>query len=303
MNDERDLLEKIQDLVEAAKLKPAVIPKVVPDKIKKPMTIELNLSDIHYGKKTETFDLEICRRRLRDLVQVTLKEIERNKKHFNVERLIVALLGDIIESETMHGLESSRSCEMSNMEQGQAAIESLFYDVLLPLARTGLKIDVPAVTGNHDRTEKEKTHVRRGKVHITWIIYNTLKLLCEAKGLTNVTFHIPTGINVLLDIYGNPALYEHLDESKAPTKDALQKLMMKRSKQYKQIIKFLRGGHWHEFTMYGRGEIIVNDSVPGPDGYSDNLGFDSMAGQTLVFYVATKTRPNCFYRVFPVYLK
>jgi hypothetical protein len=303
MDDERDLLEKIEDLVQNAKLKPVSIPKVVADKEKKPMTIELNLSDIHYGKKTETFNLEVCRRRMRDLVRVTLKEIERSKKHFNVERLIVALLGDIIESETMHGIESSRSSEMSNMEQGQAAIESLFYDVLLPLAKTGLQIDVPAVTGNHDRTEKEKTHVRRGKVHITWIIYNTLKLLCEAKGLTNVTFHIPTGINVLLEIYGDAALYEHYDESKAPTKEALQKLMMKRSKQYKRIIKFMRGGHWHEFTMYGRGEIIVNDSVPGPDGYSDNLGFDSMAGQTLVFYVATKTRPNCFYRVFPVYLK
>lgn len=303
MEEERELLERIEDLVSSAKLQKVALPKVSPAKDKKRMTIELNLSDIHYGKKTETFNLEVCRRRMRDLVAVTLKEIDRNKKHFNVERLIVSIIGDIIESETMHGIESSRSSEMSNMEQGQAAIESLFYDVILPLAQTGLPIDIPAVTGNHDRTEKEKTHVRRGRVHITWIIYNTLKLLCQAKGLTNVKFHISEGINVLLDIYGNPALYEHGDEAKNTTKDTLQKLLLKRSKQFQKIIKFFRLGHFHEFTMYGRGEIIINDSVPGPDGYSDNLGFDSMAGQTLVFYVETKTRPNCFYRVFPVYLK
>src|SRR5690606_42018520 len=68
-------------------------------------------------RSTVTFNLEILKKRLKEVTDVTLKEIARDQAHYNVERLIIALLGDIIESYTMHNLESARGCEFGNSRQ------------------------------------------------------------------------------------------------------------------------------------------------------------------------------------------
>jgi len=285
------LLSALKGVIEEAALNKIAVPKVTLSADKPDMTMELMLSDIHYGKKTEQFDLTVCRERIREVVRVTLEELERSKRHYSVSRIIVALLGDIIESFSMHGLES-------------AAIQSLFYDVIVPMAKTGLTIDVVGVTGNHDRTEYDRTYVTPGKKNVTWVIYNMLKMLAEAHKLTNVSFLIPEGPYQVLDVYDNKVLYEHGDAKGVSTnKQVLIKHLANRSRQVGEILNFLRLGHFHEYTCYGRGEIIINDSVPGPDGYSDAHGYNSCSGQTLNFYIETKERPNCFYKSFPIYLK
>ena len=88
----------------------------------------------------------------------TLEYIEFKKDQgYNVERIIISLLGDIMESYTMHGSESSLSCEFGNPRQIYSAIKVLFDEIFLPIAMTGIKIDVPSVAGNHDRTEVNRT--------------------------------------------------------------------------------------------------------------------------------------------------
>jgi predicted phosphodiesterase len=302
LSTQEELLERIQDLVngiKSYKFKPAKVKKV---KGKKPMTIEVMLSDLHYGKKTDTFDLAVARKRMNQLKDTLIAEIERCNKLYNVERVILALLGDIIESATMHGLESSRGCEFGNSRQVQEAITSIFYDMILPVAMTGLKIDIPAVTGNHDRSESNRTMNDPGEENLTYIIYKTLELLCQQTGLKNVKFYIPKQPYQVLDIYGNTACYEHFDNAKANTRTALNALLSDRQGQIKKIIDFFRGGHFHEATIYGRGRIIVNDSLPGPDSYSNVKGYESHSGQIINYYVPTDERPTCYYRSFPVYL-
>jgi predicted phosphodiesterase len=305
---EKELFEKqalvaIQDAIKAIKVEKVNIPKLKSNHKKRSMTVELMLSDIHYGKKTKTFNLEVCRKRMRQLTTVLLQEIEDNKKLYNVEKVIVALLGDIIESYTMHGIESTLSCEFGNARQMQAAIESLYKDVLIPVAMTGLQVIVPCVTGNHDRTEHSRTFNDPGLNNMTWVIYNSLKDLCEASGMKNVKFHIPTDSYVLLDIYGNHCLYEHGDNTKSNTKNAFEALINNRSKQLGKVIDFARFGHYHEYACYDRGRIIINESVCGQDSYANVLGHSSTAGQTINYYIETTERPSCFYKSFPVWLE
>jgi predicted phosphodiesterase len=265
------------------------------------MTMELMLSDIHYGKKTKTFNLEVCRARMRKLTEVFLQELERKTKEgYNVERIIIALLGDIIESYTMHGLESAVGCEFGNAQQVQAAITSLYNDVILPIAKTGIKIDVPCVTGNHDRSDTSRTMNDPGVNNLTWIIYNSLAEMCKIAGLKSVKFEITKGSYIIIDIYGNKSLLEHGDNCRSPGKKSFETLMEQRGRQNNTTIHFGRFGHWHEYAVYDRGRIIVNESVCGMDSYAEVKGYDSKAGQTINFYVATKNRPNCFYHSFPV---
>lgn len=290
----------IRDSLKEIPIEKVTLPKLEA-KTGQSMTMELMLSDIHYGKKTPRFDLAICRSRMQKLSKVFLEELDRKTKEgYNVERVIVALLGDIIESYTMHGLESAVGCEFGNAQQVQSAITSLYYDVLLPIAKTGIKVDVPCVTGNHDRSETGRTMNDPGLNNLTWIIYTSLEEMCRIAGLTNVKFEIAKGSYLIIDIYGNKSLLEHGDNCKSNGKKSFESLMEQRGRQNNTTIHFGRFGHWHEYAVFDRGRIIVNESVCGMDSYAEVKGYDSKAGQTINYYVATKNRPNCFYHSFPV---
>lgn len=296
------ILHAVRQAVSGVKLKNSRVaaPKSAGDK--RNMTMELLLSDLHYGKLTDNFDSDVARDRASNLTDVFLGEYKTQSKIFNIDKIIIAMLGDMIESYTMHGLESAASCEMGNSEQIVLCITSLFEDVIAPVAKLGVPIFVPCVTGNHDRTEKEKTFNKTGKSNVTWVIYHTLKMLCTSCGWDHVDFEIAENNYLLVDIYSNKCLYEHGDHVRSTNKKVLETHMANRSKQLNCMIDFMRLGHWHEVTMYEQGRIIINGSLPGQDSYSDIKGYNSQAFQVINYYIETEERPNCFYKSFPVYL-
>lgn len=297
-----DILESVKSIVLKNNKLKFKIPKFKTSKEKSSMTIELMLSDLHFGKITKDFNKEIARKRMGELLASMIREITNHRKIFNVDRIIVALIGDMIESYTMHGIESTMSCEMGNSEQIQFAIEALFWDVFAPLGALGIKIDVPAVTGNHDRTEKNMTYNNPGRENVTYIIYKTLKMLCIASGFKNINFIIPDEPYCVLEIYGDLALYEHCPSSRSNTTVALEKAIFDRSSQIGKLITFYRYGHFHQNVMHDRGRMIGNGSLPGNDSYSEIKGYKSHPTQVINFYIKTKTRPTSFYKSFPVYL-
>jgi hypothetical protein len=192
LNYEKKLLNTVNSALLSLKPKKQVIRRKPKNKKKIPMTMELMLSDIHYGKKTQTFNLDICRNRMRKLTGVFIDEmLTKEKQGYTVEKFIVALIGDIIESYTMHGTESALSCEFGNARQIQEAVDSIFDDIILPLAQVGVDIVVPAVCGNHDRVEVNRTYNNPGENYMTWVIYKALEKYCNLSGLTNVKFQIP----------------------------------------------------------------------------------------------------------------
>lgn len=293
-------------------VKPPKLPKQRVSKSKGPrMTKELLLSDIHYGKLIvkdgmTKFDLDICRARMQQITRKTIDDIIRDKAHYNVEKLVIGLLGDIIESETMHGLESARGCEFGNPEQVEAATKSLFQDVIYPLAMAGRElgftVDIDAICGNHDRSEKDKTFHLPGRYHWTWVIYNHLQDCCTYMGLDNVTFRIPESSYIVREFYGTSYLYEHGDRFRSYNLKSAEEYVAKRAAQLKTILAGMRFGHFHTSITYGPGSIIANGSVCGGDSYAEVLGFATIAGQTLSSYVETENRPTSFFKTFTIYL-
>lgn len=303
-----DLLEKIEQTILNIGLKKESIPKAPKkNKNKKNMTLELLFSDVHYGKFIDSVEgnfvnVDVIRTRVRRIAESVIKEISMENQYFNVERLIVAMLGDIIENANFHGMESTKACEFSSSRQIQEAIQSIYEDLLVPLAKTGLQIDVPCVTGNHDRWDHNKTYVKPGEDNATYIIYKTLEMMCRMSGLTNVKFDIPTGLYTSIEVYGNHVLYEHGDELQSLNRNTMLTHMYKRQGQLNRVLSFFRVGHWHEPVQYGQGKIMVNGSVPGQDSYADSKGFWSEPVQILNYYVQTEKRSTCFYKSFPIYL-
>lgn len=300
----QDLLSEIKDLIDNVKFtKPKVVKPSI-DKKKRKMTIEVMLTDLHYGKKTKTFNAVVARKRMKKYGEVVLSDYKRYSAHYNPEHFILYMGGDMIENASFHGSESLRASEFGNSEQVVLAIRSLYEDMIVPVAATGRRITVVAVRGNHDRYSEHQTYQDPGKEDLTWIIYKTLEQLCELANLKNVTFKIPEGVYHVEDIYGCPVLYEHGDHVKGGlARKTFESHMSKRSKQVGKLIKFGRFGHFHEKTMFGRGKIIVNASLAGQDGYSEINGYDSEASQTINYYIETENRPDPFYHSFPVCLE
>jgi len=304
-----DLLETISNTVKSMSLHKYKIPKKPPKaKTKKNMTLELLFSDVHYGKYIDNIDgnfvdCKVIRERVKKIADTVIKEIERESKSFNVERLVLALMGDIIENADFHGQESEKGCEFSTSRQVQEAINSMFYDLILPIAMTGIDILVPCVTGNHDRIGLHKTYQKPGEDNLTFIIYSTLELLCRQSGLTNIKFEIVKGLYTVVQVYGNNIVLEHGDEFKNINRDTMANQMSRRQAQLGKVVHFIRVGHWHEPVQYGQGRMMVNGSVPGQDSYADSRGFCSEAVQIMNYYVQTDKRNTCFFRSFPIYLQ
>lgn len=294
--DTDDLLEQLQSMVNKVPrgkaIKAIKVPKVAG---KTDMTVEALISDVHVGKLTDTFNVQVCRDRLRLFTRVLLQEIERKRSHYNVERLILAILGDLIENYVLHP-DSPANCEFQNPEQIRYAIELLFEEVLVPLAMTRMEIDVVCVGGNHDRQDEDKTCQKPSKNGFGWVIYQTLKMLCDRAGFKNLRWTIPEGVYVALEVYGDHILYEHGDWIKGDnSRKAFLANITKRSAQLGVIIKGLRIGHWHEHCVYDNGRVIVNGSVPGQDSYADVQGFNSLPAQVINYYVRTKNRSSSYY--------
>lgn len=291
-----------EQAVKSLKLKKEKVKKPKVSKSKRNMTVELLLSDWHIGKKTKKFDVVVAEQRIDKYMEVFWKEVSMYEKKFNIEKIIIASVGDLLENYLMHDLESAIGCEFNNPEQMRVGMELLFNKVIAPISREGYKVDFIGVTGNHDRPDRSKTKVDPGKNHLTWPIYHALKMLSEVSGFKNTKFHIPENYGMVLDIYGSNVLYEHGDNLKSKAAKPCDDHMAKRSSQLGIMIDMMRSGHFHEYTVYGRGKVIINESLAGQDGYSETSGYTSHAGQTINYYIENKDRPNSFYHSFPVYL-
>jgi hypothetical protein len=101
--DREDILEAIKgsakDLNKLSDTKTVKLPKFKKDK--KGMTLELLISDVHVGKLTKTFDNEILKRRLKQISDTTIKEMQRSAEHYKIDKIIIAFIGDMIESATI----------------------------------------------------------------------------------------------------------------------------------------------------------------------------------------------------------
>ena len=302
-NDRDDILDAIKSAakeVNRIKIKPL---KNAKKSNKLGITKELLLSDIHFGKKTEDFNLEICKKRLEEVVHATVGEIQRDSKEYNIDEIVVAILGDIIENYSMHVLESAKGCEFGNAKQIYEASINLFKIVLLPLNQLGIKMRVVCVTGNHDRDGVNRTYHNPGEENFTHIIYNTLKNFAEFSGLKNIQFIIPKESWAVIDVYGNTILYEHYDNCKNADRKGLESLMTKRSNQLGIGIDYMRGGHYHEPTSFRNGRMQINGCLTGNDSFASVLGFNAEASQTLNTFANSKNRRYKMYRSFNILLE
>ena len=113
----------------------------------------LVLSDLHAGKRTESFNLDVLNKRLSAIFQNTSKLLNIIGKAYNIEELRVFFLGDFVDGDSIYPSQQSHLDERANYPLEQAGV---LADMLVPgLIDVQSQLDVPvivdAVRGNHGR--------------------------------------------------------------------------------------------------------------------------------------------------------
>lgn len=262
-------------------------PDFVHETIGRPITIELLFSDLQIGKLMDDFDSEVAARRVDEWVQVVLTRIAQYQMQgYQIEKIVLACLGDIIESDKKH-INSGRACDIGTADQIKLGIEWLFNKVIMNLATVGVPIDVVMITGNHDHDGHGLNMFNPGREHLSWPMYHAVRMLTEAANI-NATFHIPTGSFHVHDIYGQKVLYEH-GVGVATSGAALKKHVGNRIDQLKEYITLFRMGDKHNISRFNNDRHVVNGAFFG-DGrngeeYSSIVGYDGEPAQLMFAHV------------------
>lgn len=256
-----------------------------------PVTVELLLSDLQIGKLSASYNTQIARRRLFEYCRTALFQIEQKANAgYRIERIVLGLLGDIIESDRKHE-NSAKATDSTSAEQIFDAISGIFEFVIEPLARLGIPLDIYGIVGNHDWDGHGLNMFEPGKSQFSWPLYRSLEMLTVRSGYSHVTWTIPEGTYAIVDFYGQKALYEH-GVGVSNTENAMKAHKIKRSEQERDYITYFRMGDKHTVTSYNGGQLVVNGAFfgagPGGAEYSEIAGYASIPGQWMGFHVQRK---------------
>lgn len=272
----------------------------------KGMTVEVLLSDLQIGKLQPGYNTPVAIARLEEYGQSILYQIEAKMAlGYRVERIMLGLLGDIIESDKKHK-NSARATDTGTAEQIADAITYIFRYIIAPLAQLGIPMEVWAIPGNHDWDDHGMGQYRPGRDMLSWPLYHSLSLLTQTAGYTNVSWEIPEGTYGVADIYGQLVLYEH-GVGVSCTEASMKAHKIRRSEQEGKHITYFRMGDKHNVSTFDTGRYVVNGaffgSGPGGQEYSGIAGYSSVPGQWIGFHVARDDRRLTLYDTFTVQLE
>lgn len=253
----------------------------------RPITIELLFSDLQIGKLMDDYDSTVAARRVDEWISVVMTRISQYKlQGYKIEKIVLAVLGDIIESDKKH-INSGRACDIGTADQMKLGIDWLFNKVVVPLSSVGAELDVVMITGNHDHDGHGLNMFNPGREHLSWPMYHAVKMLAQANSL-RAKFFIPTGSFHIHEIYGQRVLYEH-GVGVATSGVALKKHIGNRIDQIKEYITMFRMGDKHNISRFNNDRFVVNGAFFG-DGrngeeYSSIVGYDGEPAQIMFAHV------------------
>lgn len=280
-------------------------PPFVTNKDAEIATLEVLISDLQIGKVTEDYNTRVAEQRIIEYGRSIYQTLSSPKYIF--EKVVIGLMGDLVEDHMKHGIQSAISTDNGLSEQISNAMYCLWDYIIKPIAMTGVKVDLVCVAGNHGSSQhKGMDMFKAGRYSYDYAIYKGLEKFCEIAGYNNVDFDIPEGVFGLHHIYGKAVLYEHGYFNNA-TEKSMGDQLKKRSEQIKEYIEYFRIGDMHHLISYNCGKMILNGAFFGNDTsgteYSGILGFSAIPAQAMMVHCPQEEdRKNTIREFIPVQL-
>lgn len=249
-------------------------------------TAVLLLSDWHVEERVDPatcrglnrFDLEICERRIEQLVRRACMLIEHETALTDIDRVCVAALGDFI-SGAIHDdlIEINQLAPLAAMRWAASRLGGV-VDAMAKIA----PVLVATACGNHGRT----THKPRvATEHEHSFEQNAYLTMAAAETRPNVEWQIGTGYLNVVDLFGFKLRLHHGHGLKYSggvgglTIPALKAIAAWNTARRVDLDAF---GHWHQH-LYIPNRFVANASLIGHNAFADRIKAEwQPPSQTLV---------------------
>jgi predicted phosphodiesterase len=118
--------------------------------MKRTETAILTASDLHFGKKTSSYNPDVFQSRLK-LVGERMESIRGHLCDYKFDKLVVLLLGDVNDGSEIYATQSHHQA-ITNVEEQASQLSDILDTWLRKLLPTWGSIEVEAIPGNHGRS-------------------------------------------------------------------------------------------------------------------------------------------------------
>lgn len=268
-----------------------------------PVSKVLMLSDTHVGKAVSPeqtlgfggYDLGIFLDRLVELEAAASDIIERHTAN-PVDELVIAMLGDMLDGALGHGNEADQL--MTLFDQWFTAAHALAQFVRNMAARVP-QVRIYTAVGNHTRwVHQRKMPTANRYSNLDHFLYHHVAAL--TRDVPNVRWQLDKQPFAVFDVQGWRFFAGHGDHLKGGDRalgipahainrqvNTQTQLAARGGQQAPHYYLF---GHFHKTLEipHGLGEVVINGSFVGPDGYSLTSNFTPVDPSQTLFEVHPK---------------
>ena len=254
------------------------------------------LSDLHLDEVVNPAEIDGINAYDRTIAEQRLKRYFGNVGKLANEYLqgmaydgcVLMLGGDLISGDIHE--------ELAETNEGTALETVLFWTERLAagislLADTFGRVHVPVVVGNHGRRTRKPRAKRRARDNFDWLIGQMLARHFHED--SRVTFEIPDGTDVLVEVYDTRFLLTHGDQvggggGIGGIWPGVMRMRAKKQDRYSAQGGFntVVMGHFHQLIMAPDAGIIVNGSTKGLDEYAASINAKPERPQQALWTVA-----------------
>lgn len=258
--------------------------EVVPVIVASDWHIEETVTSAITNGKNE-YNLEIAEDSIKQFFANACYLVNRAKQDSKVNTVVLAILGDIINGVLRsEDLENNQTTSIDAL----AIARSFLYSGIKQLAKsTGCTIKVVCCVGNHGRLT-EKIHYSN-QVHnsLEYLLYKTLER--DFRDYEKIDFEVAEGPWKVVDILGYKVRFTHghvarfLGGIGGISVPVLRKVAQLNTIEHADIEVM---GHFH--TLQSLGNVVLNGSLVGANGYSMSLGLPYENPSQAYFHIDSK---------------
>ena len=235
------------------------------------------LSDTHYGKQTESFNLKVAQHRMRSIPAEIYNAINPG-----IDEVVVVLAGDMIEGEDIYATQNSH-IECSVFEQTQICSQSIWETLLLFRQLFKCRVRVETCPGNHGRMSKTANE----KSNWDNVVYHTLRVIAGLHGDDEIVINANFSNFMTFQVKDKVGMGYHKGVKHDGTPATQLKIAgWDKAKRF----DFMVHGHWHRWHIgnwMGR-MVIGNGCMCGPDDLAEEIASEDDARQGYFFVTPGK---------------
>lgn len=273
------------------------IPRPSRDRRKGEEVAVLHATDWQLGKKTESYDTEVCKQRVRMAVEKTVQLSEIQRADHPVRSCVLMLGGDLIEGVSVFPGQAYEvdSSTFSQVFEAAALVEQ----AILTLLEAFESVTVYEVAGNHGRIGRKGDFPRED--NLDRIVY---QIVHDRLQVPRLTWDLGEGFYRIVEIGAYRAMLVHGDQVKSfggnvPAHGVLRKANSWSAGGIPEQFSDLWLGHMHQpmtLQMAGGGIIRMTPSTESGSAYArEFMAAHGRPGQRLAFVCPNKGRVTADY--------